>query len=64
MNGLIRSRKFWLAVTAAVQTIVVGQLDLDPAIWQAIDALIITLIGAIAIEDAATKRNGPTSVDG
>ena len=58
MAGLLRSRKFWLAVFGVVQTIVLELFNVDPTIWAAIDALVIALITAIAVEDAATKRAG------
>lgn len=56
MNGLLKSRKFWLAVVGVVQVIVLDALGVAPEIWAAIEALIVVLIGTIAIEDAAAKR--------
>ncbi len=56
MNGLLRSRKFWLAVAGVVQTIVSHYFDVPPEIWGSVDALIAVLIGAIAHEDAAQKQ--------
>ena len=57
--ALIRSRKFWLAVFAVVQTIV---FTLNPAfpdeLWQSIDAIVMVLIGAITAEDVAQKSSG------
>lgn len=59
MNGLkslLYSRKFWLAVLALVQTVLFNLLPNFPAeVWQAIDAVLVALIGAIAVEDAAAK---------
>lgn len=56
---LLRSRKFWLAVFGLVQTIVFSLIPEFPAdVWQAIDALVIVLISAIAAEDVAQKRAG------
>jgi hypothetical protein len=52
VTSLFRSRKFWLAVVGVIQIIVCDHLGLDPAIWQAIAALIGVLIGAFAYEDA------------
>lgn len=57
--SLFKSRKFWLAVLGVAQSIIFGLWPDFPAeIWQAIDALIIALIGMIAVEDAAVKRSG------
>ena len=56
MNGLLASRKFWLAVFGVVQTLVFQFVPDFPAeVWQAIDSLVIALIAFIAVEDAATK---------
>ena len=56
---ILKSRKFWLAVFGVVQTVVFHFLpDIDPSLWQAIDALVIVLISTIAAEDAALKRSG------
>ncbi len=59
MAGLLRSRKFWIAVFGVVQTVVFHFMpDIDPSLWQAIDALVVVLITTIAVEDAAEKRAG------
>jgi hypothetical protein len=51
---LARSRKFWLAVVAVIQTAVFALIPEFPdAVWQAIDAILLWLIGMIAAEDAA-----------
>jgi hypothetical protein len=56
LNGLLRSRKFWLAVFALVQTLVFQFLPQFPqAVWVAIDGVIAVLIGSIAAEDVAEK---------
>lgn len=56
LKGLLRSRKVWLAVVAAAQTILFSYIpDFPPAVWQAIDAVIVAVIGSIALEDAALK---------
>jgi hypothetical protein len=61
MSGLLRSRKFWLAVFAVVQTVLFQFVpDFPPAVWQAIDGLVVVLIASIATEDAAEKRAGVT----
>lgn len=59
LTALLHSRKFWLSVFGVVQTIVLSLLpNLPPEVWQAIDAIVIALIGMIAVEDAAEKRAG------
>lgn len=56
---LLRSRKFWLAVFGLCQTILFHFIPtFPPEIWQAIDVLVVVLIGAIAYEDAARLGNG------
>ena len=56
MNGLLKSRKFWLAVFAVVQALVLHYLDVPKEIWEAITLLVMVLIGSIAAEDFAEKR--------
>jgi type III secretory pathway component EscV len=56
-QALIRSRKFWLAVVAVVQTIVFQLVPGFPdPVWAAINVILLWLIGMIAVEDAAWKR--------
>ena len=56
---LLRSRKFWLAVIAVVQTIVFTLLPNFPdEVWQAINVILLFLISTIAVEDAAAKFHG------
>ena len=53
---LWKSRKFWLAVVAVVQTIVFTLVPGFPdEVWQAINVILLFLIGAIAAEDVALK---------
>lgn len=49
------SRKILLALVGVIQTIVLHYCDIPQDIWVAIDALIIAVIGGIAIEDAGAK---------
>ncbi len=54
--ALWRSRKFWLAVVAVAQTIVFALIpDFPDEVWAAINVILLWLIGAIAVEDAAGK---------
>ena len=55
-SALVKSRKFWLAVIAVIQTIVFSLIPTMPdTVWQAIDAILVWLIGMIALEDASLK---------
>jgi hypothetical protein len=56
MNGLLQSRKFYLAAFGVVQALVLQYLDVPDPVWQSIVALVMTLIADIAVEDAAEKR--------
>ena len=57
VESLLRSRKFWLAVVGVVEVLVFHFVPGFPdVIWQAILALIVVLIGAIAAQDVAAKR--------
>ena len=58
LNGLLQSRKFYLACFGAIQSLVFHYIEVDPVVWQSIDALVIVLIAAIAHEDAAEKKGG------
>ena len=56
LKALVRSRKFWLAVFAVIQAIVFQFVPgFSEEVWQSIAALVMVLIGAIAVEDAAAK---------
>ena len=56
IDALWRSRKFWLAVVAVMQTTVFALLPEFPdEVWQAINVILLWLIGTIAVEDAAGK---------
>lgn len=59
MMSLLKSRKFWLAVFAVVQAVVLHYLDVPEEIWQNIVALVMVLITGIAIEDAGRNINQP-----
>lgn len=55
LKSLLKSRKFWLAVVAVVQTVVLHFVNVPQDIWVAIDALIAVVIAGIALEDAGEK---------
>jgi hypothetical protein len=44
-----------LAVFGVVTAIVAYYLDIPPEVWVPIETLVITVIGAITVEDAALK---------
>jgi hypothetical protein len=56
MNGLLQSRKFYVALFGVVQALVLQYLDVPDAVWQSITALVAVLIASIAAEDYAEKR--------
>ena len=54
IKKLAQSRKFWLAVVALAQTVLFQYVpDFPPELWQKINEVLIVLIAAIAVEDAA-----------
>lgn len=56
---LALSRKFWLSVVAVLNTVLFTLLPEFPqAVWESIQAILLFLIGMIAIEDAAAKLAG------
>ncbi len=58
MLSLLRSRKFWLTVVG-VGGVIAGQwFGVDPATIAKYTAMIMVLVGAIAVEDAAKKLKG------
>ena len=59
LSSLFKSRKFWLSVIAVIQTIIFSSIpDFPQEVWQAIDVILLWLVGMIAVEDAAAKRAG------
>ncbi len=56
LNGLLHSRKFWLAAFGVVQSVLFEYMpDFPDTIWVSVDVLVGVLIMAIAIEDAGAK---------
>lgn len=56
LNGLLDSRKFWLAVFGLVTALLFHFFtDIPLDIWRAIEVLVAVLIMAIAIEDSGEK---------
>jgi hypothetical protein len=58
MKSLLRSRKVLLAILGVVQTAGSLYLDLPAELWVSINALLVTLIGSIAVEDSAQIKAG------
>ncbi|MHB0967797.1 MAG: hypothetical protein ACYC36_15210 [Bellilinea sp.] len=58
MSGLLKSRKFWLAVFGIVQAVILHYFSVPEEIWQNIVILVGVLIASIAIEDAGAKAGG------
>lgn len=57
--SLFKSRKFWLAVIGVIQTVFFFFWPEAPeGLWEAINTILLILIGAIAVEDAALKISG------
>lgn len=57
LNGLLDSRKFWLAVFGVITALVMHFFtDIPLDIWRAIEVLVAVLIMAIAIEDSGEKN--------
>jgi hypothetical protein len=54
--GLLRSRKFLLAVFGLVQALILHYLSVPDEIWQAVVLLVMVVIAGIAVEDAAEKH--------
>jgi len=57
IKTLFKSRKFLLALLAAVQSITLNYFDLPQEVWLSISAVLVVLIHAIATEDAAKNSN-------
>jgi hypothetical protein len=55
VSNLVASRKFWLAVVGVITAIVSYYADVPPQVWAPIEILMVTMIGSIAVEDAALK---------
>ncbi len=60
---LFRSRKFWLAVVAVVQSVVFSLLPNFPVeLWEGINTVILIVIGMYAIEDAVKSVSSAVSL--
>jgi len=53
--SLIRSPEFYLAILALVQTILLNYLGVPADIWQAVNAILLVMIGALTADRAMTN---------
>lgn len=51
--ALIRSKQFWVAVLALIQTLVLNYLHVPAEIWASIDAILVVVIGTFTVEQVA-----------
>jgi hypothetical protein len=54
-QSLLNNKALWLAVLALVQTLALNYFGVPQDVWQAINLILLTLIGALTI-DGATKQ--------
>lgn len=55
LNGLLVSRKFWLAVFGVATAVVAEFLNVPPDIWVSVEVLVLAVIAGLTVEDAAEK---------
>lgn len=53
---LLKSRQFWVAVLALIQTLVLNYLNVPAEIWASIDAILVVVIGTFTVEQVAQIR--------
>ena len=58
LKSLFQSRKFYIALFALIQSVVLHYFQVPEEIWQGINGLAMVLIAGIAIEDAGEKAGG------
>ena len=57
-HSLMTSRRFWLAVAGVGQALTLHYLHVPDDVWVAITALIMAMIGALTVDDAAATAAG------
>lgn len=57
-SALLKSRKFWLAVLDLAALIFTTYFKLPADVWASVNAVLLVLIGTIAVEDFAAKFRG------
>lgn len=50
---LLKSKQFWVAVLALLQTVVLNYLKVPAEIWASIDAILVVVIGTFTVEQVA-----------
>jgi len=53
--SLIRSAEFWLAIVALLQTLLLNYFGVPQDIWQAINAILLVMIGALTADRVVEK---------
>lgn len=53
---LLKSKQFWVAVLALIQTLVLNYLNVPAEIWASIDAILVVVIGTFTVEQVAMIR--------
>lgn len=53
---LLKNKKFWTAVLALVQTLVLNYLGVPAEIWASIDAILVIVIAQFTIDDVMTAK--------
>ena len=56
--ALVGSRKFWLTLVGVINVVAGQWFGIDPAVTRKVTDLILALVAAITVEDAATKLKG------
>jgi hypothetical protein len=52
---VITSAEFWLAVVALLQTVLLNYLGVPQDIWQAVNAILLVLIGALTADRVSSN---------
>jgi len=61
---VLKSAKFWVAIFGLAQTILFQFVpDFPPAIWQAIDALVIVVVGTLVVDDVHKLRQDVNGIN-
>ena len=53
--SLIKSAEFWLAIVALLQTVLLNYFGVPQDIWQAINAILLVVIGALTADRVSTN---------
>lgn len=50
---LLKSKQFWVAILALIQTLVLNYLHVPAEIWASIDAILVIVIATFTVEQVA-----------